>query len=74
MLNRLQPLGHLQQLATLVGGIIPSRTGYSPVLYLLLKLSVTEDGLTAEAGLTDILLWKWHIIYPTSYLDEVPLN
>ena len=33
-----------------------------------LKLSVTEDGLTAETGLTiKLLLWNWHIFY---YIDE----
>ena len=36
-----------------------------------LKLSVTEDGLATETGLTiNILLWNWHIIYPKSHLDK----
>ena len=39
-----------------------------------LKLSVTEDGLTAETGLA-IKGFKgnWHIIYPSSHHDELPL-
>ena len=37
-------------------------------------VSVTEDGLTAETELTiRVLLSNWHIIYPTSYHDELPL-
>ena len=41
---------------------------------LLLKLSVTEDDLTAETGLTiKILLLNWHIINPAFYHDELPL-
>ena len=41
---------------------------YELVWYLPLKLSVTEDGPKAETGLTiKILLWQWHIIYPTSH-------
>ena len=37
---------------------------YSPRWYdHPLTLSVTEDGLTAETGLTiKILLWNWHIV------------
>ena len=36
--------------------------------YLPLKLSVTEDGLSAETSLAiNILLRNWHIIYRTSH-------
>ena len=42
--------------------------------YFPLKLSVTEDGLTAEPGLTiQILLWNWHIFYPKFHHFGLPL-
>ena len=38
-----------------------------------LKLSVTEDGLTAEIGLAiKSFKWKWHIIYAMSYHELPP--
>ena len=38
------------------------------VWYLPLKLLGTEDGLTAGTDLAiQILLWNWHIFYPTSH-------
>ena len=40
---------------------------------LPLKLSVTEDGLRSETGLTiQILPCNWHIIYPSAHHDELP--
>ena len=44
------------------------------VSYLHLKLSVTEDGLTAETGPTiKFLLWNHHIVYPTFHHNELLL-
>ena len=37
-----------------------------------LKLSVTEDGLTAETGLPIKILLCMHIINPISHHDELP--
>ena len=40
-------------------------------------MSVTVDGLTAETGVTikakQTFMWNWHIIYPISHHDELPL-
>ena len=43
------------------------------VRYLPLKLSVTEDNLTAETELIiKHLLCNWNITNPTSHHDELP--
>ena len=48
------------------GGIIPP---------FPLKLSITEDGLTAETSLTiNFVLWNRNIYNPTSPHDEVKLR
>ena len=40
----------------------------------MIKMSDTEDGLTAETGLTiNSFTCNWIIIYPTSHHDELPL-
>ena len=40
-----------------------------------LKLSVNEDGLTAETGLTikKKKQWNWHISHPKCHHDGLPL-
>ena len=46
----------------------------SMVLYIPLKLSVTEDGLTAKTSLTiPIFHWNWRIINPSSHHYVLPL-
>ena len=61
LLGQFRPLGHLQLLTTWEGSSLLI-SGYDVLL------------LTAEIGLTiNILLWNWHIVYPTSDHDELPL-
>ena len=67
-LNRFCSFGQLDREV----GIIPSRAN----AFLPLKLSVNENGLSAETGPTikKLLLWNWHIFHPTSPHDELPLH
>ena len=55
------------------GRILPSR---AMMCYLSLQLSVSEDGLKTETGLTERQTspWDWHIIRPSSPHDELPLH
>ena len=52
---------------------------YGKWLGIIYRYVITEDGIippsqvVSEDGLTKILLWNWHIIYPTTHHGEPPL-